>query len=90
MSTYSGHSGRVTRAFGIQVPPLSAFAQAGPTRAGTAPVIEVADPSEMQESQKRQFSPLAGPDGAPLSSQVVADADPLVQGPFTSTLPFST
>jgi hypothetical protein len=44
----------------------------------------------MQESQPRQSSPLTGPAAAPLSTQVVADADPLVQGPFTPTLPFST
>jgi hypothetical protein len=90
MPTSSGHSGRVTRASGIPVPPLSAYAQAGPTRAGTTPVTEMAGPSATQESQPRQLPPLAGPATAPLSTQVVADADPLVQGPFTSTLPFST
>jgi hypothetical protein len=90
MPTSSGHSGRVTRASGIPVPPLSAYAQAGPTRAGTTPVTEVAGPSEMQESQPRQSSPLDGPAAAPLSTQVVADADPLGQGPYTSTLRLST
>jgi hypothetical protein len=90
MPTSSGHSGRVTRASGIPVPPLSAYAQAGPTRAGTTPVTEVAGPKEMQESQPRQSSPLDGPAAAPLSTQVVADADPLGQGPYTSTLRLST
>jgi hypothetical protein len=41
------------------------------------PVTEVAGPSEMQESQPRQSSPLAGPAAAPLSTQVLAEADPL-------------
>jgi hypothetical protein len=90
MPTSSGHSGRVTRASGIPVPPLSAYAQAGPTRVGNTPVTDVAGPSEMQESQPGQSSPLAGPAAAPLSIQVVADVDSLGQGPFTSTLPFST
>jgi hypothetical protein len=90
MQTSSGHSGRVTRASSIPVPQLFASAQAGPTRAGTAPVTEDAGPSEMQESQPRHSSPLAGLSEAPLSIQVVSDADPLGQGPFTSTLPFST
>jgi hypothetical protein len=90
MPTSSGHSGRVTRASGIPVPPLSSYAQAGPTRAGTTPVTEVAGPSEMQESEPRQSSLLARPAAAPLSTQVVAGAYYLGQGPFTSTLPFST
>jgi hypothetical protein len=80
----------VALASGIPVPPLSPSAQAGPTQACTAPVTEVAGPSEMQESQPRQSSPLSGPAAAPLSTQVVAGADPPGQGPFTSTLPFFT
>jgi hypothetical protein len=44
----------------------------------------------MQESQPRQSSPLAGPAAAPISTQVLADADSLGQGPFTSNLPLST
>jgi hypothetical protein len=90
MPTSSGHTGRVTRASGIPVAPLSAYAQAGPTRAGTSPVTDVAGPSDMQESQPRQSFPLAGPAAAPLSTQVLADADSLGQSPFTSTLPLST
>jgi hypothetical protein len=90
MPTSSCHLGSVTRASGIPVPPLSSSSQAGPTRSGTTPVTEVAGPSEMQESQPRPYSPLAGPAAAPLSTQVIADADPLGQGPFTSALPFST
>jgi hypothetical protein len=53
-------------------------------------VTEMEGPSEMQESQPRQSSPLAGPAAATLSTQVILDADPLAQGPFTSNLPFST
>jgi hypothetical protein len=53
-------------------------------------VTEMAGPSAMQESQPRQSPPLTGPVTAPLSTQVVKDADPLEQGPFTSPLPFST
>jgi hypothetical protein len=90
MPTSSGHSGRVTRASLIPVPPLSAYAQAGPTRAGTTPVTEMEGPSAIQESHPRQSPTLTGPATAPLSAQVVADADSLRQGPFPSTLPFST
>jgi hypothetical protein len=50
----------------------------------------VAGPSDIQESQPRQYSPLADPVAAPLSTQVVAGADTLGQGPFTSTLPLFT
>jgi hypothetical protein len=56
----------------------------------TTPVTDGAGPSSMQESQPRQSSPIAGPAAAPLSTQVLADADSLGQGPFTSNLPLST
>jgi hypothetical protein len=90
MPTSSGHSDRVTRASGIPLPPLSSYTQAGPTRAGTTHRTEVAGPSDIQETQPRVPSPLAGPAAAPLSTQVVADADTLGQGPFTSTIPLFT
>jgi hypothetical protein len=89
MPISSVHSGRVTRGSGIPVPLLSAYAQAGPTRAGTIPVTEMTGPNAMQESQPRQSSPLTGPVTDPLSTQVFGDADPQ-QDPFTSTKPFST